>query len=215
MAAVIGLLALALLLILVAPVDRLAPAALGAATAPAIDDVELGGAIGAAALITALLGWRTRPAGRARDRGHDRVRAPRRRGCRPAGGQLPGGWLEGALDYTSNGAVQLGSLVGAVVDRRGRVRRPGGRTPRRREAGRGPHEAPSGWPRRWRAAGRPRPSSAWPALAAGVALGFSSRASCKEFGLGTAAGLLLELLVVQLLLAPALLRFTRDRSSRQ
>jgi len=52
-------------------------------------------------------------------------------------------------------------------------------------------------------------------VAAGAALGVSSRSFVKEFALGTAAGLMLQLLIVQLLLAPALLRFTRDRSSRQ
>jgi hypothetical protein len=214
MAAVIGLLALALLLILVAPVDRLAPAALGAATTPPIDDIELGGAICAAALVTAILGGAL----------------GRRAGLAivativfafPATAiagllvvSFQRGWLDGALDYTSNDAVQLGSLVGAVsivaavcaaqaVALLAAARQADDRTGAERVA---------------EAMARCGPAATLVCLAgaaAGAALGFSSRSFMQEFGLGTAAGLLLELLIVQLLLAPALLRFTRDRSSRQ
>jgi hypothetical protein len=52
-------------------------------------------------------------------------------------------------------------------------------------------------------------------VAAGTAASLGSPAFAKQFGLAAAAGCLLELLVVQALLAPALLRLTARAGSHQ
>jgi len=51
--------------------------------------------------------------------------------------------------------------------------------------------------------------------AAGIALGFASRGFVKEFGLGMAAGMVIELLTVQALLTPALLRLRPGEARHQ
>jgi hypothetical protein len=213
-AGTLGTLALALLLIVAAPAGRIATAAIGVPAAPTISAVAVAVAIGIGVAITAVLGWAL---------------------CRRAGLALAAtvaaavpalatagllvvsfqeGNLEGPLGYTSNDAVQLGSVAGAVsivaavcaaqaIALVAAAREAEDRTGAERVA-----EAMAGC----------GPAAALACLAgaaAGAALGFGSRTFVKEFGLGAAAGLLLELLIVQLLLAPALLRFTGDRTSRQ
>jgi predicted RND superfamily exporter protein len=77
-------------------------------------------------------------------------------------------------------------------------------------------EEPVDWVRE--ALARCGPASAASCLAGvatGVALGFASERFLKEFGLGVAGGLTLELLVVQFLMAPALLRLTYRRPRDQ
>jgi predicted RND superfamily exporter protein len=63
--------------------------------------------------------------------------------------------------------------------------------------------------------GPPAAAACLAGVTAGIALGFGSRSFIKEFGLGMAVGLVLELLIVEALIAPALLRLTASRPSRQ
>jgi len=210
-----GALALALLLIVAVPADRVATAAIGASAPPAIGATALGVAIGIAVAITALLGWAL---------------------CRRAGLALAttlvaavpavatagllvvsfqDGNLEGPLDYSSTGALQLGSVVAAVsvvgalcasqavalawAAGQVEVREPGAEPV-------------------METMGRCGPAIAVACLtgaAAGIALGFASHGFVKEFGLGMAAGMVIELLIVQALLAPALLRLRPGEARHQ
>ena len=79
-------------------------------------------------------------------------------------------------------------------------------------------DAVSGVERVREAMGRCGPPAAAACLAgvtAGIALGFGSRSFIQEFGLGMAAGLVLELLIVQALISPALLSLTAGRTRDQ
>jgi hypothetical protein len=201
-----ALLVIALLLIAAVPADRVATAAIGASAPPAIGAGELALAIGIAVAITALLGWALcKRAGLAL--------ATTLMAAIPAiaiAGLLvvsfQDGNLEGPLDYNSTGALQLGSVVAAVsvvgalcasqavalawAAGQVEVREPGAEPV-------------------MEAMGRCGPAIAVACLtgaAAGIALGFASPGFVKEFGLGMAAGMVIELLIVQALLAPALLR---------
>lgn len=215
MGAAIAVLALCLLLIAAAPIDRLVTVAIGAAAAPSISDAELAAAIGGAALITVILGW-------AVSRRFALALSTTLAAAIPAlavAGLLvvsfQEGGLEDSLDYTSNGAVQLGSLVAAVAvvaalcaAQAVALAWAARQTEGRRE----------GVDRVVEAMAHCGPAAAVTCLAgtvAGIALGFGSPRFLKEFGLGVAAGLILELLIVQALLAPAALRLTYRRARDQ
>ena len=208
LAAIFGLVALLLMLIAVAPIERLATAAIGATAAPAIEAIGLAAAAGAALLVATGIGI---------------VQA--RRFWLPALAALcaaipaaacagllvvtfQDGELEKALDYTSNGAVSLGSVAAAVaiVAALGAAQ-----AVTLAWAGRETGELRPDEDRVVAAIDRCGPAAAvscLTGLAAGVALAFGSASFEKEFGLAVAAGLVLELLLVAALLAPALLRVT-------
>ena len=215
LAAIFGLVVLLLMLIVVAPIERLATAAIGAAQAPAVEAVGLASAGIAALVVAAGLGMT-----QAR-----RLWLPSLAALAAAipvvasAGLLivtfQDGNLEKALDFTSNGAVSLGAIAaaGATV------------------AALGAAQAVSlAWVGRETQELRPDKlrvvvavSICLPAAAvscvtgvvAGIALGFGSASFEKEFGLAVAAGLALQLLVVGALLAPALLRVTYRTAADQ
>lgn len=125
------------------------------------------------------------------------------------------GRLESLLGYTSTGTVQLGSAAGAaaVVAALGAAQAVAVTAGVRDKAEEGETAGSVG-----AAMARCGPAAMVACTAgilAGVALGFSSHGFIKQFGLAVAAGLALELLIVQLLLAPALLRLSAARPSRQ
>jgi hypothetical protein len=213
--ATMALLAVCLLLIAAAPVDHLASAALGSAVAPEITDVRLAGAVGASVVTCLVLGWVF-----GRRFGLPLLAtAAAALPALAAAGLLVTAFQEGRyqsfLDYGSNGVLQLGSIVtvGSIVaalcaSQAVALACAARQTPTREE--------PVDWVRE--ALARCGPASAASCLAgvaAGVALGFASERFLKEFGLGVAAGLTLELLVVQFLVAPALLRLTYRRPRDQ
>ncbi|MGH2982475.1 MAG: hypothetical protein ACRDKV_10595, partial [Solirubrobacterales bacterium] len=213
-AVAVALLAAALLLSMVVPVDRLATAAIGAPAAPGIEATELGAAAGAAALATAMLGAVLgRPGLAILATAAFALPAAAAVGLLVVSFQE--GWLEGPLDYVSNGAVQLGSVAGAVgvvaalcatqvVALVAAADRAGGR-----EAG-GERVAEA-----MARAGPPATLACLAGATAGIALGFGSEGFVKQFGLGAATGLLLALVVVHALISPALLRLTTGRARRE
>lgn len=213
-AALIGLVALALLAFSIAPVDGLALAALGATAAPAIGAAQLAAATGAALVATAAIaGYCGRRIGLA-IAGTFAFALPAAAVAGLLVASIQAGWLESTLDYVSTGALQLGSVATAVavvasVSASQLVALAAAaseaRSPER--AGR-VEEALA-------AAGPAMTLVCLAGVAAGVALAFSSSLFIKELGLGLAAGMALELAVVGVLLAPGLLRLSPDRASRQ
>jgi hypothetical protein len=211
MAGAFAVLALALLLIVAVPVDRVATAAIGAPAAPRIGATELAVAIGIAVAITALVGWALcRRAGLAvAMTALASVPAIATAGLLVVSFQE--GNLEGPLGYSSTGALQLGSvaaavsIVGAVCASQAvalawaAAQVNGGEPVAETMARCGP----------------PVALTCLAGAAAGIALGFASHGFVKEFGLGLAAGLVIELLIVQALLAPALLRLTPGKAHHQ
>lgn len=214
-AVAIALLAIALLVIVALPAGRLAVAAIGATRAPRVDAGRLGAAAGLAALVTAALAW-------ALCRRASMAVAATLVAAFPAAAAtglivvtFQEGRLEGALGYTSNGAVQLGSAAAAItiVAAVSAAQAVG-----LAWAAGEPDARFSGLERVLAAISRCGPPAALACLAgtaAGIALGVGSRSFLKEFGLGVAAGLVLELLIVMALLAPALLRLTPARPEHQ
>jgi hypothetical protein len=213
-AAGIALLGAGLLLIAAAPAERLVTAAIGATVPPAIEAAEVGAAAGAAALATLLLSsvqsrrfslslFATLAAG-----------LPAAAAVGLLVVTFQEGGLDLQLDYVSNGAVQLGSLTAAVVVVGALCSSHAvaiGWASRRAEGG-------SGVERVAEAMGRCGPAALLSCLAgivAGTALAFGSARFLKEFALGTAAGLALELVVVQALIAPGLLRLTHRGAADQ
>lgn len=212
-ALLIGLLALAVLAFSVAPIDGLAVAAIGSAARPEIDAIQLGAAIVAAGLAAAALAafcggriWLAvvgalvfaLPAGAAA-------------GLLVA--SIQQGWLEGPLGYVSTGVLQLGSVVAAVtvvaaISASQLVALCA--AARRAAAPDKPRRVAQGLA----AFGPAMTLTCLTGIIAGVALCFSSRLFIKEFGLGIATGLALELAIVGVLLAPALLRLTPGRANR-
>ncbi len=207
-AAIFAILALLLMLIAAAPVERLAISAIGASTAPTIEAIGMAGACAAALFVTIVLGM-------------TQARRFWLAALAAIGAAVPAlsiagllvvtfedGGLSNALDYTSNGTVALGSVAAAVAI----------------VAALGAAQAVSlAWAARETRHYRPDedrvvaavdrcvPAAAVSCLAgvaSGAALGFGSAPFEKEFGLAMAAGLALQLLVVAALLAPALLRVT-------
>ncbi len=213
MALLIAVLALLLLAIVALPAQRLAVAAIGAVGAPTIGRLELIGAIGAAIVITAAFAL---IAGRRVGLGLLAAAA----GAIPALGvagllvvTFQEGRLEGPLGYASTGAVQLSSVTGAVA-----VVAAVCAAQAVALAWAATDVDGIGVERVRTAMARCGPAAAAACLAgaaAGIALGFGSRSFVKEFGLAIAAGLVLELLIVQALIAPALLRLTAGRRARQ
>jgi hypothetical protein len=194
------------------PVGRLATAAIGRAAAPVIEAgplaVAAAGAVIATLVTSAIVGRRL---------GFATVAAFV--AAMPAVGaagllvhSFQEGRFESPLDYTSSGSLQLGSVAAAVVVVAALCAAQAvalAAAARSRQAGVESVRA---------AMGRCGAAAALACLAgatAGAALGVGSPAFMKEFGLGTAAGLLLELLVVQALIAPALLRVTSGRPRDQ
>jgi hypothetical protein len=215
MGALFAILAFVVLAIVAVPAQRLATAAIGAALAPSISQAELGGAIAAALVITVALGWAIgRRAGLA-------VLAALAAAI-PAVGVIgllvvtfQEGRLEGFLDYSSSGALQLGS-IGAAASVVAALC--AAQAVALAWAARQVDSGVSGVDRVREAMGRCGPPAAAACLAgvtAGIALGFGSRSFIQEFGLGMAAGLVLELLIVQALIAPALLSLTAGRTRDQ
>lgn len=213
--AAISLLGIALLLMVAAPADRLATAAIAAPAAPAIGAAEISAAIAAAALVTLGVGW---AAGGRAGLAFLAAIVSALPALATAGllvVSFQEGWLEDALGYTSSGAVQLGSLVAAVsvVAALGAAQAVALAAFARRPAG----EAYA-VDRVMDAIGRCGPAATLACLAgvaAGVAIAFGSPRFVKEFGLATAAGLALELFVVQALVAPGLLRLAARETRRQ
>ena len=210
-----GALALALLLIVAVPADRVATTAIGASAAPTIDTTSLSVAIGFAAVITLLLGWTLsrRPGLALASTVVTAVPAIATAGLLVVSFQE--GNLEGPLDYTSTGALQLGSIVAAVSIVGALCASQAVALVWAAAQGEG-REA--GVERVLETMGRCGPPAAMACLAgaaAGIALGFSSHSFIKEFGLGMAAGMIIELLIVQALLAPALLRLTPGEARHQ
>lgn len=213
-AAAVALLALALLLSMAVPSQRLAPAALGAARPPAIDPTEVGVAIGAAGALTALAAWALGSRAILAISSTVAFALPPLAVAGLLAVSFQERWLEGALDYQSTEIVHVGSLVGAVaivaaVSAAGVI----ALVAASRQA-----EDRQGADRVAEAMARSGPAAALVCLAgaaAGIALVFSSRTFVKEFGLGAAAGLLLQLVVVQPLIVPALLRFAPTKSGDQ
>jgi hypothetical protein len=213
--ALIAILAFVVLAIVAVPAQRLATAAIGAVLAPAISRPELGGAIAAAVVITVALGWTIgRRAGLA-------ILAAVAAAI-PAFGAVgllvvtfQEGRLEGFLDYTSSGALQLGS-IGAAASVVAALC--AAQAVALAWAARQVEQGVSGVDRVREAMARCGPPATAACLAgatAGIALGFASPSFIKEFGLGIAAGLVLELLIVQALIAPALLSLTAGRTRDQ
>jgi hypothetical protein len=198
----IALLALLLLAIVVVPVGRLATEAIGSA-APLIDTGQLAAAAAAAAIATlaiaAIVGRRPGLA-----TGAALVAAIP--GVAAAGllvHSFQEARLESLLDYTSSGSLQLGSVTAAVVVVAALCAAQAvalAAAARTREPGVEGVAATVG------RCGAAAALACLSGVAAGAALGVGSPTFMKEFGLGVAAGLLLELLVVQMLIAPALLR---------
>jgi hypothetical protein len=215
MGALIAMLALVVLAIVAVPAQRLATATIGTVLAPTISRPELGGAIAAAVVISVALGWTIgRRAGLA-------ILAAVAAAIPAAGAvgllvvTFQEGRLEGQLDYTSSGALQLGS-IGAAASVVAALC--AAQAVALAWAARQVDDGVSGVDRVREAMARCGPPAAAACLAgvtAGVALGFGSRSFIKEFGLGIAVGLVLELLIVEALIAPALLRLMASRPSRQ
>jgi hypothetical protein len=214
LAALFALLALGLLLIIAAPAQRVAVAAIGTLRAPQVEAAGLGAAAGIASGITSVAaGWVGRRAGMA-------IAATLTAALPALGvaGLLVASFqdanLENLLDYSSNGALQLGSLTAAVtlvaalsaaqaVALAAASRAAQGVEPAHRAA--------------WalRLCGPGAALACLSALAAGLALCAASPPFVKEFGLGVAAGAALQLFVVQGILAPALVRLTAGRQHGQ
>jgi hypothetical protein len=214
-AVLFGLLALVLLALVALPVDRLAVAVLGRSSAPAIDATHLAIAIAAGVLVAAGIGS---VAGRRAGLAVPLTLAAGLPAVAVAGllaVTFQEGRLEALLGYTSTGAVQLGSAAGAVA-----VVAALGAAQAVAIAGaaRAADEGKEG-ETRVRAAmavgGLAATVACLAGILAGVALGFSSHGFIKQFGLGIAVGLALELLIVELLLAPAMLRLSARRAARQ
>jgi len=215
MGALIAMLAFVVLAIVTVPAQRLTTAAIGAVLAPTIGRPELGGAIAAAVMTAVALGWAI-----GRRTGLAILAAVA--AAIPAVGAVgllvvtfQEGRLEGFLNYTSSGALQLGSIGAAasVV-----VALCAAQAVALAWAAQQVDDGVSGVDRVREAMARCGPPAAAACLAgvtAGIALGFGSRSFIKEFGLEMAVGLVLELLIVQALIAPALLRLTAGRASRQ
>jgi hypothetical protein len=206
-----ALLAVCLLLIAAAPVDHLATAALGSVRAPVISEANLGCAVGAALAASLVLGWIF-----GRRLGLPIIAtAAAALPALGAAGLLVTSFQEGRyetfLDYSSNGVLQLGSIVAvaSIVAALCASQAVALACSARQTTSRAD---PVDWVSE--ALARCGPASAASCLAgiaAGIALGFASERFLKEFGLGVAAGLTLELLIVQVLVAPALLRLTYRR----
>jgi hypothetical protein len=213
-AAVFALLAIGLLLIVAAPVQRLAVAAIGAAAAPGIETAGIAVAVAIAAGLTSLAaGWTGGRAGLA-------IAVTLACGL-PAlavAGLLVASFqdanLEDLLDYTSIGALQLGSLTAAVAV----VAALGASQAAALSAAARAAGAAEPSVRATQALGLCGPGAALACLtaaAAGLALCAASPAFVKQFGLGVAAGAVLELLIVQAILAPALIRLAAGQGSGQ
>lgn len=220
-AGLVALLGLVVLVPMLAPAQRLATAAIGAASAPAIGAPELVAAGAGAALATVVLAAAAgRSAGRA-------ILATAAIALPPAAiagllvASFQEGWLEGPLGYRASGTLQLGSLAAAVcaVAAVGAAQAVALAAAGPRGAGTGADANPADGPQALAEAvarcGPPATLACLAGAAAGASLGFSSELFVKEFGLAVAAGLLLQLLVVQALLAPALLRLGPDRRRAQ
>ena len=211
-AGIFALLALGLLSVVAVPALRLATAAIGRPSAPAIGAGALVAAAGAAALATLLVA----------------VSFGRRPGIAlgatlaaalPALGaagllviSFQEGRFEGPLAFSSNGALQLGSAAAAISV----VAALGAAQAVALLAAAGSRSAGLEGVRE--AIGRCGPAAALSCLggvAAGLAVAAGSPGFVKQFGLGVAAGLLLELSVVQALLAPALLGLASVRGGDQ
>jgi trehalose monomycolate/heme transporter len=124
------------------------------------------------------------------------------------------GRLEGPLGYTSTGAVQLGSVATAVAAVAALCAAQAVALLWAAAAeGPGPGRDPIS--ETLSQCGPAAALACLTAIAGGIALGFASQGFLKEFGLGMAAGAVLELLVVQALLAPALLRLAPAADSHQ
>lgn len=213
-AALFALLAIGLLLIVAAPAQRVAVAAIGAVTAPGVEAAGLAAAVGIASGITSVAaGWAGRRVGLAI--------AVTLAAALPALGvvgllvaSFQDANLEELLDYTSNGAIQLGSLTAAVSVVAALSASQAVALASASHAAQGVearHRAPE-------ALGLCGPGAALACLtaaAAGLALCAASPAFLKEFGLGLAAGAALQLLIVQGLLAPAVVRLMAGRRRGQ
>ena len=212
-AVLIGLLALALLAFSVAPVDGLAFVAIGAAARPEIDAAQLGAAIGAAGLATAVVAALSERQIWLAIAGTLVFALPAAAAAGLLVASIQEGWLEGPLGYVSTGELQLGSLVAAVtvVAAISASQLVGLCAAARRAEG---PDKPQRVAEVMAAFGPPLTLACLTGILAGVALCFSSRLFIKEFGLGLAAGLALELVIVGVVLAPALLRLTPDRANR-
>jgi hypothetical protein len=206
-AAAVALLSVAILLVPAVSLTRLEPVALASVSVPEIATWQLCAATAFALLATGLCGWAV----------SRRILLPLTATVAAA---LPAlalagllvltfqdGRFESLLDYRSSAAIHLGSVVAALavvaalsasqavcVIARGRDC--------------------SGVS----ATGRWGPAATVCCLigaAAGAALAVSSHPFIKEFGAALAGGLLLELVLVQALLAPALLGLSAPRSRRE
>ncbi len=115
------------------------------------------------------------------------------------------GGVEGPLDYASTGVLQLGSLaaVAALVASVCAAQLAALAAVARRTEGSAITERAG---EAMAALGPAATLACGTGIACGVALAFSPLLFVKEFGLGIAAGLLLELVVVHVLVAPGLLR---------
>jgi hypothetical protein len=199
-AAAIALLTIAVLIVVAIPATRLEPVALNDEV-PAIGAAEVAAAAAAALLAAALVAWVA-------------SRRPVLAGALAVAAALPAtavaglfvltfqdGRLKTLLDFAPGEAVHLGSSVAAIaviaalaaaqgVTLAAAVRRPGsGGDPGTTMARCGPAVT----------------VSCLIGAAAGAALTASSLPFVKQFGAGLAAGMLTELLLVQALLAPAML----------
>jgi hypothetical protein len=213
-AAVFALLASALLLIVAAPAQRLAVAALGAAAAPGIEAPGIAAAVAIASVLTAIAaGW----AGARVWLAITATLACALPGLAVVGllvATFQDANLEDLLGYSSNGALQLGSLAAAVAvvaalgASQAVALAASGRAVKAEEPSLGAA----------RALGLCGPGAGLAcltAVAAGLALCAASPAFVKQFGLGVAAGAVLELLIVQAVLAPALVRLAAGRPAGQ
>jgi hypothetical protein len=215
LAAILGLFVLMLMLIAIAPIERLATAAIGAAQAPAVEAVGLAGAGIAALLVTAGLGmtqarrfWLPSLAALA-------AAVPAVASVGLLIVTFQDGHLKEALDYTPTGATSLGAIAaaGATVAALGAAQ-----AVSLAWVGRETEELRPDKLRVAVAVSICLPAAAVSCLAGaagGVALGFGSASFEKEFGLAVAAGLVLQLLAVGALLAPVLLRVTYRTATDQ
>ena len=210
LAALFALLALGLSLIVAAPAQRVAVAAIGTVRAPGVEAAGLAAAAGIASGITSVAaGWVGRRAGLA-------IAATLAAALPALGvaGLLVASFqdanFENLLDYTSNRALQLGSLTAAVTIV---AALSGAQAVALAAASRGAQGVEPAYRAAWalQLCGPGAALSCISALAAGLALCAASPAFVKEFGLGVAAGAALQLFVVQGVLAPALVRLTAVR----
>ncbi|MEK6277563.1 MAG: hypothetical protein AABM29_06080 [Actinomycetota bacterium] len=209
-AAAIGLLAVALLLVCAVPATRLRAGALFGEVA-AIGAPQLAAAVAAAVLVTALLGW-------AASRRPVLSAGSALAAALPAAGatgllvlSFQDGRLEGLLDYSSAGSLHLGSTAAALA------------VVAAVAAMQAVSLVAAARPGRWRTdpavvmarCGPVATVTCLSGAAAGAALAASSLPFVKEFGVALAAGLMLQVLVVQTLLGPGLLAVLSRRSRGQ